>query len=352
MNNNNLSFFEKNLHKLDEDSWVEALSGLLPLIHEVDRIPTQIWFHFYPVSLFRYLQKSEDIEATLHGFAMQGDYSLADQIDSSHSFLYGHRFWNDIKHVIVKRAASFEGADFDFDAEVKALAKSVANTLNQEESVLTGITIVGLMTLVQVGLDDFKNAKGETAKPSGLFKKSADAIVKQRQKEDKQGLFGFLKTVDKEFRVTWDESKANAKFKVIYDEEIATAAARDQSQNWLEKDERCGEGVIPVECRAAACGTCWVGVIAGAEKLSDVQTMERKQMKIFGYKQGDEAKPFMRLACQATAEGSVSVVIPPWNGVFGKKVYGGIKKITLEPATTSAAKLREVIDEAASSDKD
>ena len=52
----------------------------------------------------------------------------------------------------------------------------------------------------------------------------------------------------------------------------------------------------------------------------------------------------MRLACQARAEGSVSVVIPPWNGVFGKKVYGGIKKIVLEPATTSAVKLRETID--------
>ncbi len=52
----------------------------------------------------------------------------------------------------------------------------------------------------------------------------------------------------------------------------------------------------------------------------------------------------MRLACQAQAEASVSIVIPPWNGVFGKKVYGGIKKLILEPATTSAVKLREIIE--------
>ena len=45
-------------------------------------------------------------------------------------------------------------------------------------------------------------------------------------------------------------------------------------------------------------------------------------MGVFGYKQGDEAKPIMRLACQAQAEGNVSIVIPPWNGVFGKKIYG------------------------------
>jgi len=351
MNKNNMSLFENALGELDENSWLDSLEKLIPSIHEVDKVPTQIWFRFYPLSLHRYLQKSEDLEATLHGFAMQGDYSLLDQIDSSHSFLYGHRYWKDIKHAIVKRAESFEGDSFDFDSEVKTLAKSVANALNQDESLLTGITLVGLMTLVQVGLENFENAKGELTKPSGLLKKSPDAIVKERQKEDKQGLFGFLKTIDKEFHVTWDESNPTAKFKAIYDEEIATAAARDQSQNWLEKDERCGEGVIPVECRAAACGTCWVGVVSGAEKLSDVQKMERKQMKIFGYRQGEESKPFMRLACQAQAEGSVSVVIPPWNGVFGKKVYGNVEKITLEPATTSAAKLREAIDEVTGSDK-
>jgi uncharacterized 2Fe-2S/4Fe-4S cluster protein (DUF4445 family) len=26
----------------------------------------------------------------------------------------------------------------------------------------------------------------------------------------------------------------------------------------------------------------------------------------------------IRLACQAQAQGAVSIVIPPWNGVFGK----------------------------------
>ena len=69
-------------------------------------------------------------------------------------------------------------------------------------------------------------------------------------------------------------------------------------------------------------------------------------MKIFGYNQGEDAKPLMRLACQAKANGAVSIVIPPWNGVFGKKIYGGVADVTLEPATTSAAKLRETISTA------
>ena len=86
-------------------------------------------------------------------------------------------------------------------------------------------------------------------------------------------------------------------------------------------------------------------MIGGAENLTDVQRLERKQMQVFGYRQGDEAKPFMRLACQAQAEGSCSIVIPPWNGVFGKKIYG-VEKVELKPATTSAQKLRDTIDEA------
>ena len=344
MSDNNSTVFENNLNKLDENEWAEVIEKIEPAIHEVDRVPTQVWFRFYPLSLFRYLQNAEDLDATLHGFAMQGDYSLSDQIDSSHSFVYGHRFWKSVKKAIIDQSTSSDGKSFDVENEIKAIAKKVSGELNEDESLFIGITAIGLMTLVQTGLEAFKATSGDTAKANGLLVESPEKVLAVRKSDKKQGIFSFLKTVDKEFNVTWDETKTNAKFNVIHDEEIATAAARDQSQNWLEKDERCGEGVIPVECRAAACGTCWVGVIGGAEKLGDVQRMERKQMEIFGYKPEDKAKPFMRLACQAQAEGSVSIVIPPWNGVFGKKVYGGIKKLILEPATTSAVKLREIIE--------
>jgi hypothetical protein len=43
-------------------------------------------------------------------------------------------------------------------------------------------------------------------------------------------------------------------------------------------------------------------------------------MKVFGYLESDDAKPLIRLACQAKAHGAVSIVIPPWNGIFGKFV--------------------------------
>ena len=67
--------------------------------------------------------------------------------------------------------------------------------------ITVGISAVGLMTLVQVGLGDFQNAKGVAEKPRGLLAKSPDRIVKERAKDDSQGIFGFLKTIDKKFTV-------------------------------------------------------------------------------------------------------------------------------------------------------
>src|ERR1044071_4753537 len=72
------------------------------------------------------------------------------------------------------------------------------------------------------------------------------------------------------------------------------------------------------QCRSASCGTCWVGVLGGAEKLSETEWRERKMMPLFGYIETDDTRPLIRLSCQARAEGPVSVVIPPWNGYFGK----------------------------------
>jgi len=334
--------FESYLNKFSEAEWLAALEKLLPAIHEVDRGATQIWFRFFPLELFRFLESSEDREKALQKFVMQGDFELKNQIDSSHKFLYGHRYWKETKAAIETFAESFNNSSADLSKVIEDLAGMV----KADKSLTLGIAAIGLMTLNQVGFEAFKNAKGETQKPSGRLAKSPDAIVAERAKDDSQGIFGFLKTVDKKFTVTWDETRSNAKFPLINDEELATAAAKDQSQDWKSQDERCWEGVIPVECRSASCGTCWVGVLGGQEKLAEVQRLERKQMKIFGYNQPEEAKPFLRLACQAKAHGNVSIVIPRWNAVFGKKVYNNVEEVELKPATTSAKKLRETIESA------
>jgi ferredoxin len=331
--------FEDFLHTFDEKSWDNVIHQLLPTIHEVDRDAVQIWFRFFPLSLLTYLQNADDKAATLHGFAMQGKFELKDQIDDSHNFIYGHRFWGETKHAISSRVDSFDAEKGDLIEEIKQISKSVAMSVKVDESVTTAIVLVGLMTLVQVGIDAFKSAKGDTKLPGNLHKKSAKQVFEERSKNDSQGVFGFLKTVNKKFTVNFESNAASGSFTATDLEEVTTAAMKCD----IKIDERCYEGPIPVECKAASCGTCWVGVVGGKDRLNDVTKLERKAMKTFGYKQDDEPKPFMRLACQSRVSGAVSVVIPAWNGVFGKKVYGNINDSVLEPATTSAKKLREVI---------
>ncbi len=339
------------LMQFEEKSWLEAVGEILPNIHEVDRNAAQIWFRFHPLALLRFLETAEDKEKAMQKLAMQGDFDLKDQIDSSHKFLYGHRFWKIVKEEIENRAENFNDENTALKSEIEMIAKAVSEKVKVDKSLTLGIAAVGLMTLTQVGFDAFKAAKGETEKPKGLMTSTPDKIVAERKKDDSQGIFGFLKTIDKKFTVSWQDKSSSGKFPLTNNEELASASARDQTQNWRERDERCWEGVIPVECRSASCGTCWIGVLAGEEKLSEVQRLERKQMKVFGYNQPDEAKPFLRLACQAKAHGNVSIVIPAWNGVFGKKVYQNVEEVELEPVTTSAKKLRETISEAVGESK-
>lgn len=339
------------LNKFSENEWLATVEKLLPEIQEVDRNAVQIWFRFYPLELFRYLENAEDRDKAIQKFVMQGDFELKNQIDSSHKFLYGHRFWKETKDAIVARCQSSSNEINDLKSLVKEIAKDAAQKAQTKECLTKAIVLVGLMTLVQVGFEAFKAAEGKVFLDAKEAKKSAKEIIAERVKDDSQGLLGFLKTVDKKFSVIYNETAGKAKFRIINDEEIASASARDQSKDWKSLDQRCWEGVVPVECRSAACGTCWIGVLGGQEKLSPVAERERKQMKVFGYNQPEDEKPFMRLACQAKAYGNATIVIPPWNGVFGKKVYGNVEEVTLEPATTSAAKLRETVADAMSDSK-
>jgi len=311
--------FETYLNRQGEEAWAATLTVLVRSIHEVDKNATQIWFSFYPLSLFRALLAAEDPEKLAAQLLIQGVYHLRDQIDSSHKFLYGHRYWPEVKKAAQEFAASFDALDTTPLADqILKVAGQVSRSSGFDESLAVGITAVAFMTVQQAGLTAFENAKGEMLLDRKHAKKSPEQVLRERAVDDSQGLFGFLKTVDKKWTVTHDESDDAAKYKLNHAQDLAWGAEADRSRNWRELDPRRVEGPIPVECRSASCGTCWVGILGGAEKLSDVAAREGKKIKEFGYIDTTEPKPLIRLACQAQALGAVSVVIPPWNGVFGK----------------------------------
>ena len=311
--------FENFLRQHDEEAWSAALTALLRSIHEVDRNATQIWFSFYPLSLFEALEQAEDPEKLAQQLLIQGNYRLQDQIDSSHTFLYGHRFWPEVKYSVQEYAKEFSNTENTSLAdEILSVAQQAAKRVKVDPSLMTSITAVAFMTVRQAGLPAFEAAPGKMLLDKKHARKSPADVLRERAVDDSQGLFGFLRTVDKKWTVTYDENDDHARYRLNHVQDLAWGAADDRSRNWRELDPRRIEGPIPVECRSASCGTCWVGVLGGAEKLSDVAVREGKKIKEFGYIDTTEPKPLIRLACQAQALGAVSIVIPPWNGVFGK----------------------------------
>jgi ferredoxin len=301
------------LCQYDSAAWRNAIDVLIAEIHPIDRNATRIWFDFFPLDLHVALAESEDPAATARKLGLMGRWQLTDQIDSSHRFLFAHRYWPQVKSAIV----GFEGPMSGLPSLVSAVAESAARTARLDREFLLGISAAGLMTLRQVGVDAFGSAPGRIVLSDRARALSPHQIMRVRSRDDRQGPLGFLRGV-KRWTVIFDENDPEARFAAIDGQELASAAQSDK-RDYRRADHRCtpGEGPIPVECRAASCGTCWVGVLGGAEKLSPVVDRdERRRMKVFGYIDTNEEQPLIRLACQAHARGAVSIVIPPWNGLI------------------------------------
>jgi ferredoxin len=324
------------LNRHDDAAWRETLTTLLPATHEVDRNAVQVWFHFYPLALLRAFQAAEDPAKLAQELLMQGKWYLKDQLDSSHTFLYGHRFWPEVKRAVARLAEGGEVPAGRTLAEVvREVARAAAAERRVDESLTTAVAAVGLMALQQVGLPEFKRTPGEVLIDRRHLKRTAEEVLRERAKDEGQGLFGFLRTADRQWTVVWDENADGRRFKALDKQEVASGAATDK-RPWHESDARCtvDEGPIPVQCRSASCGTCWVGVLGGAERLSETEWRERKMMPLFGYIETDHPKPLIRLSCQARTEGPVSVVIPPWNGYFGKYLKRRAEGATEEAGET------------------
>ena len=192
MKDNQTPNLEAWLNSFTGDQWFQAADDLANDIHPVDRNAIRIWLRFYPLDLHRHLETSENQEEEMRKFAIQGQYELKNQIDSSHHFLYGHRYWKTVKETIESQLGSSAAPGAGLPDTVRTLASQAAEKLKVDRSLLTGITIAGLMTVVQAGASDFRNAPGNIQKPTGIMAKSPNAIVAERAKADSQGILGFL----------------------------------------------------------------------------------------------------------------------------------------------------------------
>jgi len=328
--------FQSFLKQHDASAWKRTIDALVPHMHEVDRSATQIWFHFFPLELADAIVETTDLAQLALSLRLEGNYRLSEQVDSSHWFLYGHRYWRQVKAAIAARAESMAApSSLELVSVIREIARAAAPN---EEPLVVGITAVGLMTLQQVGLEVFRGTDKGQAKAEGPAKAghyvphhvphgvgqanyvtaTPDQIAAARKKNDSQGIAGIFRGIRSQYTVTFDERRKEARFTVINQQHLTTASAND-TRDYSRELRGTIEGPIPAQCRTASCGTCWVGILGGNENLSPVDAYEQKRMKEFGYILTDEPRPVIRLACQAIASGNVTIVIPPWNGFIGKR---------------------------------
>lgn len=306
--------FHAFLNQHDDAAWARVLAELSASIHPVDQAATRVWFAFFPLKLARALQNSPDPAVTAQELLLLGKYRLSEQVDSSAEFLYGHRYWPEVKQTVIELAATAT-ANLTLSQRILETAKRAAERVKADHTLLVGITAVAFMTWQQVGDETFRTP---AAKPAKKSPRSPEQILQDRAKDDRPGLLGFLKTVNHEFTVTFNENEPSCTFKLVNNQDLATAAANDK-RDYKTRDARCIEGPIPVECRSAACGTCWVGVLSDTNKLAPPGDREIERMKAFGYAGfTPDQSSVIRLACQTRGLGNVTIVIPPWNGQIGK----------------------------------
>jgi ferredoxin len=304
--------------------WERAIDTLLPAIHEVDQNATRIWFRFYPLALAEAFARSEDSAKLAQRLRLDGRHDLAGQCDTSHWFFYGHRFWPQVKAAVISAAQSAvpsPSSTVDLASVIRGIAEKAAVAAQTDASLVIGLAAAGLMTLQQIGIEGFRASTG-TARPGDIARKSPAQVLAARLRDDSQGLMGLIRGAENaKYSVTFDEGLTDGRFTVIKQTPLTNGAARD-TRTYSSRPRRCHEGPIPVECRTASCGTCWIGVLAGAEKLSEVENQERKLLRDCGYFTATDTKPIIRLACKAMASGNVTIVVPTWNGFLAK---GGLQ---------------------------
>src|SRR5579862_8802250 len=197
------------LTAFDEAGWRRAVETLSAEIHPIDQTATRIWFAFYPLDLHLAIEAAGPDAA--RKFGLMGTWRLADQIDASHRFLYGHRYWPHVKTAI----QTYEGPLGPLPALITAIAESATRMTRVDRDQLLGPAAVGLMTLRQVGSDAFVAAPGTVHLSPEARRLSPHQVLRQRARDDWQGPLGFLRGLKKRWTVTFDENDPAATFPVI-----------------------------------------------------------------------------------------------------------------------------------------
>ncbi len=261
--------FVDHLSRYAPGDWASAVETLAPEIHPIDLSATRVWFAFFP----------------------RGPRPEA--IESSHRFLYGHRYWPQVKRAILTAAKDASWSAI-LPELLERLADHATRTTQVDRDQLLGITAASLLTLRYVGLDAFAESAGTVQLPNRAHVRSIRQVRRARERQRWHlfgSMFGKLR-----FRMTYNEASPDGSFDVIEGGTIASGMPSGMRQ-----------------CGSTCSGACVIGVLAGAQYLSPIDVDEAARLESSGYAQSMSAEghPIMRLACYARPGGEVSFVMRP-----------------------------------------
>jgi ferredoxin len=313
------------LEERSQQDWLRALDEIAPAIHPVDREATRIWFAFWPLELRDALAESADANEIARLMDLEGAWRLEEQIDSSVSFLYGAHYWPRVKNAVLAETDTTPGSLAD---PIRSIARRAGVLERVDPSLVLGIAAVGLMMFRQVGAESFGRSKDNQA-AAPLLPRDPARVVAKRERKSGDGLFTFLKGVNRKWDVRWEEKRTDGVFRAINGQDIAMAGG-ETGADYRHLDYRRPAGPVPVECRVGSCGYCWIGLLAGRENLSPITSFERERLRYFGYdtvNSPTDPNPLIRLACQSQCQGDVTLTIAPWNGELDRRHDEGRKKL-------------------------
>ena len=135
----------EHLSRFAQTDWATAVSTLALEFHPVDANATRVWFAFFPLE-------------------RAGASRVAECVATSHTFLYGHRYWPQVKRAVMAAAK-----DASYPAHLAELMVKIADhatrTTQVDRDQLLGITGAALMTLRQAGMGAFEASAGVVQLP-------------------------------------------------------------------------------------------------------------------------------------------------------------------------------------------
>jgi ferredoxin len=247
--------------------WANAIESLTPKIHPIDLNATRVWFPFFPGG------------------------PNPDQVETSHTFLYGHRFWPQVKRAILAAAKEAQWPAVLPDL-ISSIAEHATRTTQVDRDQLLGITAASLLSLRRAGLDVISASSSVVQLPPWSHVRSIRQVRRARASQ-RWRLFGALFGT-RRFRVRYSEASPDASCDVGDGASIGSALPAALQT-----------------CGASCSGACTIGVLGGAEYLSPMAASEAQQLQAAGQVvvKGVGGDPLIRLACHARPHGDVSIVL-------------------------------------------